>query len=124
MTAGQQRDDVHVLIGVAFALTPSLSTGSPARATCKRNTNAVRLYAAESLQLLGFHGNLLSKSNLASSTLDERHTIRVHRLVERGCARLSAGDRNALVRERPKLHCVTCTEPFDDGSFHGKFDPI
>lgn len=92
---------------------------------CQRLANALSLYAAEALQLFGLHGNLSTKANLARHPLDERDTIRVQRLVDRGGAGLRTVDFEAsLLDHLGLLALVTLAEILDNGGFHGKLDPI
>jgi len=44
--------------------------------------------------------------------------------VDRGSARLSAGDRNTSGSFCEHLVFTALTKGFDDGSLHGEFDPI
>lgn len=92
---------------------------------CQRLANALSLYAAETLKLFGLHSNLSTEADLARHPLDERHTIRVQRLVDRSGAGLRTVDFEAgLLDHLCLLALVALAEILDDGGLHGEFDPI
>jgi len=85
------------------------------------------LDAAESLQLLRLDGNLSTKANLASGSLDEGHTVRVQRLVDRGSTRNGLDQGNASSSEgslRGGTTLAALADILDDGSLHGKLDKV
>jgi len=103
---------------------PSLCS-SATRVAGQSGSNSLRLDTAKSLELLGLHGDLLPEANLASSALDERHTIRVQRLVDGGSARLgtSDGDTGGGDGSSGGLD-MPVAEVLDDSSLHGELDQV
>lgn len=99
-------------------------TTSPARIPRQGSTNPLRLNTTKPLQLLRLHRDLLPEPDLPRRALDEAHTVRVQRLVDRCSARLGAGDGNTSGSDRRSLELVPLTETFDDGGFHPEFDPV
>ena len=80
---------------------------------------------AEALELLGLHRDLLAEADLAGGTTDERHTVRVERLVNRRRARLSASDGDAaLLRLLGNSLVVTLAETLDDRRLHRELDQV
>ena len=82
---------------------------------------------AEALELLGLHGDLLAEANLARRAADERHTVRVQRLVDGRRTRLSTRDGNAR-RDLSGLGAdgalVTVAEVLDDRGLHRELDQV
>ena len=80
---------------------------------------------AEALELLGLHGDLLAEANLARRAADERHTVRVERLVNRGRTRgrASHGDAGLLGVLSDNL-VVTLAEVLDDRGLHRELDQV
>jgi hypothetical protein len=82
---------------------------------------------AEALEFFGSDRHLATKTDTTSGALDERHTVRVEGLVDRGSAGLSTSDRNTT-RRRSRFVCylplATFADGFDDGSLHSELDPI
>ena len=82
---------------------------------------------AEALELLGLHRDLRAEADLARRAADERDTVRVERLVNRGRARLGAGDGHTggslrgLVAER---RLVAVAEVLDDRGLHRELDQV
>ena len=87
--------------------------------------SARSLDRAEALELLGLHGDLLTKADLAGSATDERHTVRVKRLVDRSRARGRAGHGDAgLLRVLGDGLVVTLAEVLDDRGLHRELDQV
>ena len=114
------KDGVVKIIASCLCLRSSCSRG----VTGEGGTCASGLDAAEALQLLGLDGYLLTESNLASRATDERHTVRVHALVDRGRARLSAGNGDTSGGLLSHGSVVTLTKRLDDSSLHRELDPV
>lgn len=85
------------------------------------------LDAAEALELFGLDAHTLAEADLASSTTDERSTVGVERLVDRGGAGLGTGHGDALglgLGGSGGGGLVTVAEVLDDSSLHGELDPV
>lgn len=85
------------------------------------------LDAAEALELFGLDAHTLAEADLASGTTDERGTVRVERLVDRGGAGLGTGHGDALglsLGGSGSGGLVTVAEVFDDGGLHSELDPV
>jgi hypothetical protein len=103
----------------------SLCSGSPARVPRQSRSDVLYLDARESLELILFHRHLLTKANLPSRSLDERHTIGVQGLVDRRSTRL--GLRNwdtSLSRCFFDGPSSTGANVFYNSSLHGELDPV
>ena len=88
----------------------------------------VSLDAGEALQLVVADADFATETDSARCTTDEANTVRVERLVDRSCPRLSAGDGNTtlglLLQFRTDLPLVTLAQVFDNSRLHGEFDPV
>lgn len=85
------------------------------------------LNAAETLELLGLDAHTLAEADLASGTTNERGTVGVERLVDRGGARLGAGHRDTLglsLSGGGSGGFVTVAEVLDDSRLHSELDPV
>ena len=93
--------------------------------TRENAAGARSLDRAETLELLGLHGDLLTEANLTRRAADERHTVRVERLVDRGRARgrASHGDAGLLGVLSDNL-VVTLAEVLDDRRLHRELDEV
>ena len=92
---------------------------------CKDAASARSLDRAEALKLLGLHRDLLAETDLAGGATDERDTVRVERLVDRGRARSRASHRDArLLGLLGDRRVVTLAEALDDRRLHGELDKV
>ena len=86
-----------------------------------------RLDGREAAKLFGLDRDLLPEADLVGSAAEEADTVRVQRLVDRGSARLSAGDRDARRGLDGLLAdgtLVTVAQVLDDSGLHRELDEI
>jgi len=107
-----------------------VNTHSPgaARVASERSAGVLSLDATEARQFVGIDINLLTKAHFPSGTAQERNTVRVQGLVDRGGTGLGTFERDGPTLSSGKLlACLAFAafmEGLDDGSLHAELDEV